>query len=67
MPSAVLNESCIASLCCCLCRCRSVYAFGILLYEILTGRRAHAGVPVPLLPHKVQRNMTLVMQACALS
>jgi hypothetical protein len=30
-----------------------VYAFGILLYEIMTGRRAYAGVPVPLLPHHV--------------
>jgi len=30
-----------------------VYAYGILLYEIITGRRAYAGVPVPLLPHEV--------------
>jgi serine/threonine protein kinase len=32
-----------------------VYAFGILLYEILTGKRAYAGVPIPLLPHEVAR------------
>lgn len=30
-----------------------VYAYGILLYEIITGQRAYAGVPVPLLPHQV--------------
>lgn len=30
-----------------------VYAFGILLNEILTGQRAYAGIAVPLLPHKV--------------
>jgi len=30
-----------------------VYAYGILLYEVLTGHRAYAGVPVPLLPHEV--------------
>lgn len=30
-----------------------VYAFGILLYELVTGLRAYAGVPVPLLPHEV--------------
>jgi serine/threonine protein kinase len=30
-----------------------VYAYGILLYEIITGRRAYAGVPIPLLPHEV--------------
>jgi hypothetical protein len=30
-----------------------VFAFGILLNEIVTGRRAYAGVPVPLLPHQV--------------
>lgn len=30
-----------------------VYAFGILLYEIITGRRAYAAVPIPLLPHEV--------------
>jgi serine/threonine protein kinase len=30
-----------------------VYAFGILLYEIITGRRAYASVPIPLLPHEV--------------
>jgi len=30
-----------------------VYAYGILLYEIITGCRAYAGVPIPLLPHEV--------------
>jgi serine/threonine protein kinase len=30
-----------------------VYAFGILLYELVTGLRVYAGVPVPLLPHEV--------------
>lgn len=30
-----------------------VYAFGILLYEIVTGQRAYAGVPISLLPHRV--------------
>jgi hypothetical protein len=30
-----------------------VYAFGVLLFEIVTGRRAYAGVPIPLLPHEV--------------
>lgn len=30
-----------------------VFAFGILLYEIVTGQRAYAGVPVSLLPHRV--------------
>lgn len=30
-----------------------VYAFGIMLYEIVTGRRAYASVPIPLLPHEV--------------
>lgn len=30
-----------------------VYAYGILLYEIITGRRAYTGVPIPLLPHEV--------------
>ncbi len=30
-----------------------VYAFGVLLYEIVTGMRAYAGVPIPLLPHRV--------------
>lgn len=30
-----------------------VFAFGILLYEIVTGQRAYAGVPIPLLPHRV--------------
>lgn len=29
------------------------YAYGILLYEIITGMRAYAGVPIPLLPHEV--------------
>jgi serine/threonine protein kinase len=32
-----------------------VYAFGILLWEMMTGQRAFAGVPVPLLPHEVAR------------
>ncbi|WIA35332.1 hypothetical protein OEZ86_003786 [Tetradesmus obliquus] len=32
-----------------------VYAFGILLFEMLTGQRAYAGVPIPLLPHEVAR------------
>jgi serine/threonine protein kinase len=30
-----------------------VYAFGIKLFEILTGLRPYAGVAVALLPHKV--------------
>jgi serine/threonine protein kinase len=30
-----------------------VYAFGVLLYEVITGQRAYAGVPIPLLPHEV--------------
>jgi hypothetical protein len=30
-----------------------VYAYGILLYEIISGMRAYAGVPIPLLPHEV--------------
>lgn len=30
-----------------------VYAFGILLFEMVTGRRAYAGVPLALLPHEV--------------
>jgi serine/threonine protein kinase len=30
-----------------------VYAYGILLFEIITGRRAYSGVPIPLLPHEV--------------
>ena len=30
-----------------------VYAFGILLWELMTGRRAFAGVPIALLPHEV--------------
>jgi serine/threonine protein kinase len=30
-----------------------VYAFGILLHELITGSRAYAGVPPPLLPHEV--------------
>ncbi|KAF6240407.1 kinase-like domain-containing protein [Scenedesmus sp. NREL 46B-D3] len=32
-----------------------VYALGILLFEMLTGQRAYAGVPIPLLPHEVAR------------
>jgi len=32
-----------------------VYAFGILLWEMMTGQRAFAGIPVPLLPHEVAR------------
>jgi serine/threonine protein kinase len=32
-----------------------VYAYGILLFEMLTGQRAYAGVPIPLLPHEVAR------------
>jgi serine/threonine protein kinase len=32
-----------------------VYAYGILLFETLTGQRAYAGVPIPLLPHEVAR------------
>ncbi|KAF8060546.1 RPL6 [Scenedesmus sp. PABB004] len=32
-----------------------VYAYGVLLYEIMTGQRAYAGVPIPLLPHEVAR------------
>jgi serine/threonine protein kinase len=32
-----------------------VYAFGILLWETMTGQRAFAGVPIPLLPHEVAR------------
>lgn len=30
-----------------------VYAYGILLYELITGQRAYVGVPIPLLPHEV--------------
>lgn len=30
-----------------------VYAYGILLYELITGQCAYAGVPVLLLPHEV--------------
>jgi serine/threonine protein kinase len=30
-----------------------VFAFGILLYEIVTGQSAYAGVPISLLPHRV--------------
>ncbi|GIM04094.1 hypothetical protein Vretimale_8718 [Volvox reticuliferus] len=30
-----------------------VYAFGILMYELFTGDRAHRGVPRALLPHQV--------------
>jgi serine/threonine protein kinase len=30
-----------------------VYAYGILLFEIITAKRAYAGVPIPLLPHQV--------------
>lgn len=30
-----------------------VYSFGILLYELVSSRRAFAGVPVALLPHEV--------------
>lgn len=29
------------------------YAFGMLLYELISGQRAFAGVPLPLLPHEV--------------
>ena len=30
-----------------------VYAYGVLLYEVITSRRAYVGIPVPLLPHEV--------------
>jgi serine/threonine protein kinase len=30
-----------------------VFAYGVLLFEIMTGQRAYAGVPIPLLPHEV--------------
>jgi serine/threonine protein kinase len=30
-----------------------VYAFGVLLYEIVTGQRAYAGIAIPMLPHRV--------------
>lgn len=36
-------------------RASDVYAFGILLYEVITGQRAYAGIPIPLLPHEVAR------------
>ncbi|KAI8470186.1 MAG: hypothetical protein J3K34DRAFT_521543 [Monoraphidium minutum] len=32
-----------------------VYAFGVLLFEMMSGRRAYSGVPPPLLPHEVAR------------
>ena len=32
-----------------------MYAYGILLFEVMTGRRAYTGVPSPLLPHEVAR------------
>lgn len=32
-----------------------VYAYGILLWELLTGQRPFAGVPLLLLPHEVAR------------
>jgi len=30
-----------------------IYAFGILLHELISGQRAYSGVPIPLLPHEV--------------
>lgn len=30
-----------------------MYAYGILLFEIMTGQRAYGGIPIPLLPHQV--------------
>ncbi len=30
-----------------------VYAFGIMLWELFTGDKAHRGVPRALLPHQV--------------
>jgi serine/threonine protein kinase len=30
-----------------------VYSFGVCVYELVTGLRAFAGVPLPLLPHEV--------------
>jgi serine/threonine protein kinase len=30
-----------------------VYAYGILLYELMTAKRAYVGIPIPLLPHQV--------------
>jgi hypothetical protein len=43
----------VTLLLCMYCHSLHRYAFGILLYEVITGRRAYAGVPVPLLPHQV--------------
>lgn len=36
-----------------LSKASDVYAFGVLLFEIVTGQRAYTGTSVPLLPHKV--------------
>lgn len=30
-----------------------VYAYGVLLFELITGKRAFAGTPTPLLAHAV--------------
>jgi serine/threonine protein kinase len=34
-------------------RASDVYAFGVLLYEVVTGQRAYAGIAISMLPHRV--------------
>jgi serine/threonine protein kinase len=38
---------------CHISKASDVYAFGILLFELVTGQRAFAGTPTPLLAHAV--------------